>query len=266
MIARYDWSWGDGTSSPNGGAIAGHIYATPGTRIVTLTVTDADGTSTAQLWNGTDMLRNGGPSATTSRTVSIARAPAPQKGKSVTIAAVSGRILVRLPGTKRYVPIGDLTEIPLGSIVDARKGKARITAEVNATTHRTQSSIFYDWYFKVLQTKGSKPITEARLVNGSFASCTPSRLARSGFATKSRKRSKKEVRHLWGNGKGDFKTGGKRSSATVRGTQWLVADRCDGTLTRVKKGRVDVKVFRTQKVVKLWKRSGKRYLYLAKAP
>jgi|GEM_PF-2564581 len=263
-IARYDWSWGDGMSSPSGGAIAGHVYATPGARTVTLTLTDADGTSTAQLWNGTRMLRNGGPSATTTRSVSIARAPSPQKGRSVTVAAVSGKILVRVPGSKTYVPIADLTEIPLGSIVDARKGRARITSEVNVTTHRTQSSIFYDWYFKILQTKGSKPITEARLVNGSFAACTPSRLARSGVATKAKKRSKKKVRRLFGSGKGDFRTGAKRSSATVRGTFWLVEDRCDGTLTRVIRGRVDVRDFRLRKTVKL--RPGRRAIYLAKAP
>ncbi len=266
-IARYDWDFGDGSSTANGGATTSHTYATPGTRTITLTVTDADGTSTARLWTGARMLRNGGPSARTTRSITIVAAvPArPRKGRSVTVRAVSGTILVRVPGSRRYVPIGQLTEIPLGSIVDARKGKAQITSEVDARTHRTQSSIFYDWYFKILQTKGSKPITEARMTKGSFASCTPSRLSRSGFAAKAKKRSKKKVRRLWGKGKGDFRTGGKRSSATVRGTQWLVEDRCDGTLTRVKQGRVDVRDFRLKKTVKLWKRSGKRYIYLARA-
>ncbi len=267
-IARYDWDFGDGASTANGGPSTSHTYATSGTRIVTLTVTDADGTSTAPLWTGARMLRNGGPSARTTRSVTIAAAlrARPRKGRSVTVRAVSGKILVRVPRSSRYVPIEQLTEIPLGSIIDARKGKAQITAEVNARTHRTQSSIFYDWYFKILQTKGSKPITEARMTKGSFASCTPSRLSRSGFAAKAKKRSKKKVRRLWGKGKGDFRTGGKRSSATVRGTQWLVEDRCDGTLTRVKQGRVDVRDFRRKKTVRLWKRSGKRSIYLAKAP
>lgn len=274
-VARYDWDFGDGTSAPNGGSVVGHVYATPGTRTVTLTVTDADGTSTQQLWTGARMLRNGGASAQTTRSVAIAAAtapataapPRPRKGRSVTVRAASGKILVRVPGSRKYVPIGDLTAIPLGSIVDARKGKAQITTEVDARTHRTQTAIFYDWYFKVLQTKGRKPITEARLTKGSFASCNRRTLTRSAFvaaARSSKKRSKKKIRRLWGNGKGDFRTGGKRSSATVRGTQWLVEDRCDGTLTRVKQGRVDVRVFRTKKIVKLAKKKGKRSVYIAR--
>ena len=72
------------------------------------------------------------------------------------------------------------------------------------------------------------------------------------------------MRRLWGKGKGDFRTTGRRSSATVRGTWWLVEDRCDGTLTRVREGRVDVRDFRLRKTVKL--RAGKRSIYLAKAP
>ena len=43
---------------------------------------------------------------------------------------------------------------------------------------------------------------------------------------------------LWGNGKGKFRTSGKYSSATVRGTIWLVEDRCEGTLTKVTRGTV----------------------------
>ncbi len=50
----------------------------------------------------------------------------------------------------------------------------------------------------------------------------------------------------------------------MRGTWWLVEDRCDGTLTRVRQGRVDVRDFRLKRTIKL--RAGKRNLYLAKAP
>ena len=59
------------------------------------------------------------------------------------------------------------------------------------------------------------------------------------------------MRQLWGRGNGSFRTGGKRSAATVRGTWWLVQDRCDGTLTRVKVGRVDVRDFRLKKTIRL---------------
>jgi len=276
-IVRYDWDFGDGTSAPNAGPAPTHVYTSPGARTVTLTVTDADLTSTAPLWTGTRMLRNGGAAARTTRAVTTSTVPPllrprPHKGRSVTVAAERGTILVRVPGTRRYVPIGSLTEIPLGSIIDARKGRARITAEVDAKTGKTQSSVFYDWFFRVLQTKGAKPITEARLVKGSFRNClaprTRTRAASSAApasiaavaaaagqlraqSAATRKKSKRKVRQLWGRGTGSFRTGGKRSAATVRGTTWLVQDRCDATITRVKVGRVDVRDFRLKKTVRL---------------
>ncbi len=72
------------------------------------------------------------------------------------------------------------------------------------------------------------------------------------------------MRRLWGRGEGDFRTAGRRSSATVRGTWWLVEDRCDGTLTKVRQGRVDVRDVRLKKTIRL--RAGKRFQYLAKSP
>ena len=39
---------------------------------------------------------------------------------------------------------------------------------------------------------------------------------------------------------GSFRTTGRYSAATVRGTVWSTSDRCDGTLTVVKRGTVDV--------------------------
>ena len=40
---------------------------------------------------------------------------------------------------------------------------------------------------------------------------------------------------------GRFRTHGRNSHATERGTRWLVEDRCDGTLTRVTRGKVVVR-------------------------
>ena len=50
------------------------------------------------------------------------------------------------------------------------------------------------------------------------------------------------VRRLWGKDRnGRFRTQGRDSVAAVRGTLWSTADRCDGTLTRVKQGAVLVR-------------------------
>ena len=57
----------------------------------------------------------------------------------------------------------------------------------------------------------------------------------------------KPIRRLWGTGKGKFTTKGKYASATVRGTEWLVADYADHTLVTVRKGVVAVQNLVTKK-------------------
>jgi hypothetical protein len=67
---------------------------------------------------------------------------------------------------------------------------------------------------------------------------------------------------LRGVAKGRFRTTGRFAAATVRGTDWGVRDRCDGTLTVVREGVVVVHDFRLNKDVVV--RAG--HTYLAKAP
>ena len=48
-IVRYDWDWGDGTTTQDGGAQTGHSYAAPGTYDVLLTVHDDDGNASQEV-------------------------------------------------------------------------------------------------------------------------------------------------------------------------------------------------------------------------
>jgi hypothetical protein len=61
---------------------------------------------------------------------------------------------------------------------------------------------------------------------------------------------------------GAFKTRGRYSAATVRGTAWTVRDRCDGTLTTVVRGVVTVRDFVRHVTVMV--RAG--HTYLARTP
>ena len=81
---------------------------------------------------------------------------------------------------------------------------------------------------------------------------------RAAAQKKTKKAKKPKTRKLWGEGKGSFRTSGRHSSATVRGTKWVVTDRCDGTLTRVKQGSVLVRDFKRKRNVVV--RAGKQYL------
>ena len=114
-----------------------------------------------------------------------------------------------------------------------------------------QDAWFYQGIFKVSQTRGASPITELALAE-KLARCP--RANRSASAAQ----KKPKTRKLWGDGKGKFRTRGSFSSATVRGTKWVVIDRCDGTLTRVLRGSVTVRDRVRGRTVIV--RAGKQYL------
>jgi ferric-dicitrate binding protein FerR (iron transport regulator) len=74
--------------------------------------------------------------------------------------------------------------------------------------------------------------------------------------------ARKRRRTLFSNVKGRFRTRGRNSTATVRGTQWTMTDTCTGTRTTVKTGSVQVHDFTLRKVRIV--RAG--HSYLARAP
>jgi hypothetical protein len=164
--------------------------------------------------------------------------------KSVGVRVVSGKVRVRRPGSNSFVDLSGSDTIPLGSTVDTLAGVVALTSVPKAGA-TPQSARFYDGVFKVTQVGG---VTNLALTEA-LASCRGG--GRAAATTKKKRR-------LWGDGKGSFRTTGKYSSATVRGTKWLVQDSCAGTLTRVVRGSVTVRDRIKRKTVVV--RAGKRYL------
>jgi YVTN family beta-propeller protein len=74
-IARYDWSFGDGSAAPNAGPVPSHVYGL-GTFQPSLTLTDNEGCSTAFVFTGQTASCNGGPGATASGSLAV-REPKP---------------------------------------------------------------------------------------------------------------------------------------------------------------------------------------------
>lgn len=70
-IARYDWSFGDGTSLPDGGPTPTHAYAEDGTYEVQLTVTDNEGCADELIFTGQTAYCNGGAAATATQEVVV---------------------------------------------------------------------------------------------------------------------------------------------------------------------------------------------------
>ena len=174
----------------------------------------------------------------------------------VGVQKVSGKVLVKQPGGK-FVPLTGPTEIKVGSVVDTTHGTIKLIAGLGGG--KTNSANFNDGLFKIQQSHARNAYMTLVLQGGNFGVCRGSR-ALSAFSVDAKR--KRQVRRLWGNGKGRFTTKGRYSSATVRGTHWLVQDRCDGTLTRVLRGVVKVQDFRGHKTISV--RAG--HTYLAKAP
>jgi hypothetical protein len=175
--------------------------------------------------------------------------PPPVAGVSVNVAPVSGVVRVRLRGTNRFVSLARLRNVPVGSELDVTRGRVRLVSA--AGNRRTQTGIFYQGRAVVRQPRGRTPTTTLQ-VSGPLV-CP----RRSAAAAKPPR-----VRRLWGNAKGRFRTQGRFAAAVVRGTIWLTEDRCDGTLIRVRQGRVDVRDNVRNRTIRL--RAGQSYLARAR--
>jgi hypothetical protein len=177
--------------------------------------------------------------------------PAPVIGRTVNVVVRSGVVLVRRPGARGFTRLQGSAQIPVRSFLDTTRGTVGLTSAANAQG-ATQSADFYSGQFQVLQTRFN-PLTELRLSAG-LGPCPRSSARGGGSALSSFVRR----RRLWGRGRGRFRTRGRHSAATVRGTTWLVQDTCSGTLTRVTVGRVTVRDFVRGRTINL--RAGQSYV------
>ena len=170
-------------------------------------------------------------------------APVPVQGVYAVVRPVSGTVLVN------GRPLGDVLRIPIGARVDVRKGKI----ELRTTNGR---GVFSAGQFRLLQARARGAATELTLVANVAAACRST--ARRSLAADKKPSEKKVVARLWGESKGKFRTTARYSSATVRGTVWLTVERCDGSLTSVRRGVVAVYDKVKKKTVLV--RAGRSYL------
>jgi hypothetical protein len=185
--------------------------------------------------------------------------PPPTLAVNCNLVPLSGRVLVKLPGSKKFILLTGAIQVPMGTIVDARHGKLTLTT---ARPHGgTQTVTFYEGMFRITQKHSGQAV--ATLVGGNFKLCPTAaerrHLARTSATRRSRRRT---VRKLWAEGHGSYSTKGNYATGAVLGTRWLTEDRCEGTLIRVLTDKVSVRdlVKHRRHTV----RAG--HSYLAKAP
>jgi hypothetical protein len=192
------------------------------------------------------------------------------------VAPDSGSILVRPPGEDKFTPLDDGAPLPVGSTVDARRGRVRVVTAVGGAGD-VQSATFHGAVFQVRQHRAAAGLTDLVLRGGNFRACrrragavktsrakasaakasaakasaakasaakasrAKASAAKAGAGAVSAARKRRPVRRLWGRDHhGSFRTHGRGAIATVRGTTWAVADYCDGTRTSVRSGAVSV--------------------------
>ena len=170
---------GDGSYEFDGGEnpLALRSFPAPGTYTVGVRVTDP---------------RGGAATASAGVVVTPATRPVPQPvlGRQGVATVKRGIIRVRLPGTKRFVPITDVSAIPNGTEIDARKGRVLLTV-LHDAAGRLDGAVFYAGRFIFNQGGGKMPVTTLRLSGGSFAACGPSGPRRSTLARSSPSRARR---------------------------------------------------------------------------
>jgi hypothetical protein len=177
--------------------------------------------------------------------------PAPVDGRSVVVQVDSGDVLVRLPGGAGFVPLGGLTSVPVGATVDTRKGAMTIRVSQGGTTRDARLAA---GIFKIRQRPKARA-ADLILVSPPGAE-TPCRRAMA------RKPVKGIVRQLSIAGKGIFRTVGAAASVTGTDASWVLTDRCDGTLTKVTKGKVSIRLKGRKQPLTL--KAGRSYLMRAR--
>jgi len=171
--------------------------------------------------------------------------PPPVSGETVNVSESRGRVRIKLPGSDEFFELEDGQQVPVGSTFDTSKGR------VNLQAAGSQRAWFYQGVFKLGQKKGRKPLSTLTLTGK--LNCGAGNQANAAAR-------RKKKRRLWGDGRGRFRTKGRHSAATVVGTKWLVEDRCNGTLTKVVKGRVTVRA--GKRTIRL--RAGRQFFARAK--
>jgi hypothetical protein len=221
--------------------------------------------------------------------------PPPSVGRTVNMKPVAGLVLVKFPGRgpaqaaeaqasaaaaaheasvahealtkgEGFVPLTETRQLPVGTEVDARQGTLELVA-ATGRGRRTNSAKLTGGLFTLSQQRAGlhKGLTTFTLNEGlfpgapSYESCSVAAASRVGPRAQRAKLSSRVLQRLEASDDhGSFQTRGRYSAATVRGTSWSTADRCDGTFTHVRRGTVEVLDFATRKTTVL--KAGQNFL------
>jgi hypothetical protein len=202
----------------------------------------------------------------------------PVAGERVIVRWVSGDVFVQLPRKSPFaldeladaflqepgfVPLKGVAAVPIGSIIDARKGRLAMQSArdgLKGANQRTTDVQLAAGIFKIRQARARR---RAARVSTDYLLQTPPGTARACTARSNGTQSLKGVvRSLSAAGKGVFRMVGGASVSTATNATLVTTDRCDGTLTEVGRGRVAVFDQTRRRTIQV--RAGRAYLAKAK--
>jgi hypothetical protein len=153
---------------------------------------------------------------------------APPAGTVLT-RPVSGRVLVRGPGSKRFEELVAGRAIRAGTTVDTSQGRVAVRSRTRSDgAPDGGSGEFFGGRFLLAKAGTTTAPPDLRL-QGSDP-------CKAGAAAKRRRKKKR----LWGDVSGRFHVTGRYGNAINSGTRWLTEDRCRATRFRVVKGTIHV--------------------------
>jgi hypothetical protein len=179
--------------------------------------------------------------------------PPPAFAETVNLRPVTGTVLVKLATTRRFVALASARQVSVGTVIDASGGTVRLTAATPTST-RVAEGDFNQGIFEIRQDRTERGVTELRIRDRETARASCGPVVGQG--------GNREFGSLLGDAHGQFRTRGDFAAATVRGTKWGVRNRCDGTLTIVRRGVMVVTDLRLHKSVTV--RAGHSYLARAR--
>ena len=190
--------------------------------------------------------------------------PDPTAGENFNVDPLQGVVKVKCPQQPGASKIAVPTQVPLVCLIDTSQGTAKVTTS-KGDGAGTQSANFWGGTFGVDQNAAHDWDTELHLAGRLKCEKRKGTAAKKASRRSFKRGRRGGGRKLWGSGKGNYSTSGSYGSASVVGTTWLVADRCNNsTFISVFEGTVWVKDFVTGKTPIL--EAGESYVAKAAIP
>jgi hypothetical protein len=171
-------------------------------------------------------------------------ATAPVAGKTVTAQVNSGTVLIHIPGQSGFKPLSNgAFSIPVGATVDALKGSVTIdiagdNLPASNQHHVVETGTFAEGLFAVKQ--AATAAKEKQRATELVLETPPGAVVHAACHRKGPP-GKGVVRTLNGVVKGVYRVVGAASSMDMSSGSFIVQDRCDGTLTKVRRGKATVR-------------------------